>query len=128
MKRIFFIDKLAIILLACLAGACATSIGNKTDLQDANLEIGVTHKSQVAELLGFPVAMKKDDKKGIELWAYHDKPQLSGLYYGVPTGTTTATMYTVSVANENPEFNNAALICTFSGEGILQQLYWNKGH
>ncbi len=112
----------ALVMLA--VPACTSSIGNRVALNEANLQIGVTHKSAVAEMLGFPVAM--DREPGRELWAYSDTPQLAGLYYGVPVSSTTAFMYDVTFYHSRPGFEDAALVCVFDTDGVLESVHWNK--
>lgn len=114
------------ILLALLFVGCSTSLGHRTELAQAPLQAGETHKSEVAEILGFPWRMQSDPDTGYEFWAYKEKPALSGVYYAVPTGASTATAYTVTISQPVPEFSDAALICTFNREGVLESLQWGE--
>ena len=106
--------------------ACTTTLAHKTDLRDAKLEIGSTHKSQVAEVLGLPSQMKREPQSGRELWAYREKPTLSAIHYAVPTSTTSADVRTDYIDSAGPAFANAALVCVFSNQGVLQELRWRE--
>ena len=114
------------VLWPWLLAGCASSLGPPVALQEARLEIGQTHKSQVAELLGFPSDMKRDRTSGGELWAYRDKPRLSAIHYAVPTSPTSAQVHTEFIGDYGPAFAEAALVCVFDDRGVLRELRWKQ--
>lgn len=108
-----------------LLGACAPTIGNRVDLEKVKFEVGVTHKNDVADILGLPNAIEKGKGDGLEYWAYNDKPELTGLILPVvsASGTGTFSADTVTI----PRFSSgkvrpAALICAFDSNDILVNL------
>lgn len=117
----------AVILLSMALAACATTVGTKTGIKDVKFVIGKTDKYQVAEALGFPAAMEKDQETGFEMWGYHEEPELTGLYYAVPTGAATVTTYNwIYASGRSEQFRNAALICVFDENGILTDMHYPK--
>ena len=117
------------ISILCILGvsACATTVGTKMNINDVQFEIGKTLKSEVAETLGLPAAMEKDIETGFELWGYQEKPELTGLYYAVPTGPTTVTAYDWTYLSRRQEqFKDAGLICVFDKNGVLTDMHYPK--
>lgn len=114
---------LSLVLLLMLA-ACASTIGTKIDIEDARFEIGTTTKNDVADTLGLPNAIEKNQATDREFWAYNDSPQLTGLilpvvssYGGTLSGSTVELPYFSS-----GQADKAALICVFDGKGVLVEV------
>lgn len=117
-----------ILLIAFALGlaACSPTIGNRAKIQDVKFEIGKTTKQEVAEVLGLPAAIQKDEKTSSEFWAYNDKPELTGVMWAAPTAisssSVTVTTWDTPVLQGHKEFKDAALICVFDNTGTLSQL------
>ena len=99
------------------ASGCASTIGNVSDLKQVTFEIGTTHKSEVADTLGFPESRATD--QDLEYWGYRSKPQLSGVIYAVPTAPNTVSTMTTTINNGRVQMDNAAVIYTFDATGTL---------
>ena len=111
------IKRILICILLLSFTACATTIGNKTDLREVKFVIGKTTKHEVAEILGLPAGIIKKKEEGKEYWYYNKGPVLSGLVLPVPIagGIATETFPVIT----NPELKDAAAIFTFDHSGIL---------
>ena len=88
------VQAIATAITALAMSACASTIGNVTDLQEVSFEIGSTHKSEVSDVLGFPAS--RDTESGLEYWGYRQKPELTGVIYALPTSSTTVTTYSAT--------------------------------
>lgn len=73
-----YLKILAGILLLGLT-ACATTIGNRNDLQSAEFKINQTTKSEVSAYLGLPAKISTDQKEKKQYWYYTEGAKLSGL-------------------------------------------------
>lgn len=111
--------------LVFLFAACSPTIGPKVALDQVKFEVGVTQKNYVADTLGLPNAIEKDQQKGLEYWAYNDKTQLTGLILPVVTGNSVGTYSadTINVPFFSPgKVQSAALICVFDSRNVLVNL------
>jgi hypothetical protein len=115
MKKTISFASLSLLVMILLA--CSPTIGNKTDLEKITFEVGKTTKREVAEQLGFPSAIQKNEETGNEYWAYQKKPNLSGLILPIVAGDY---VYTSELPiNSQSLFEDAALVCEFDNNGIL---------
>jgi len=112
-------------ILVCLTLAvagCASTIGNVSDLGQTTFNVGATHKSEVAEVLGFPSNRATDES--FEYWGYRQSPKLTGLIYALPTGSNTVTTYSSTKLPDGPAMmDSVAVIYTFDAEGILVDVF-----
>lgn len=112
------------LLLMLVLTACASTIGNKIDLEEAKFEVGVTTKDDIADTLGLPNAIARDKAAGREFWAYNESPELTGLILPVVTttgGTLSANTVTVPHFGTG-QAQKAALVCTFDLQGVLVEV------
>lgn len=111
------IKKFSVCILLFSFIACATTIGNKTDLKEVKFVIGQTKKQDVAETLGLPAGIIKKKEEGKEYWYYNKGPVLSGLDLPVVVaGSMTVAPFPVIT---NPELKDAAAIYVFDRSDVL---------
>ena len=100
---------------------CASTIGNVSDIKEAEFQVDQTHKSEVAEVLGFPEHRVVEEET--EYWGYRAKPALSGVVYAFPSGSNSVSTYTVTDIHNVPRgMNAAAVIYAFDERGVLVQV------
>lgn len=113
-------------ILCLLLASCSTTIGNPP-ITRFTFEPGKTTKSDVARTLGLPAAMRTDEKSGLELWAYQESPELTGVHVPVVTptggGAYEVSMNHVSITQRQGDvFAGASVVCAFNREGVLTQV------
>ncbi|MBT8137972.1 MAG: hypothetical protein KJO54_13230 [Gammaproteobacteria bacterium] len=113
--------RIAISTLTIALVGCASTIGNVVDLEQTTFRVGATHKSEVANVLGFPANRETDDS--LEYWGYRQKPELTGLVYALPTGSNTVTTYTATKTSGPTMMDSVAVIYTFDADGILTSVF-----
>lgn len=114
--------RIATVSLVLVLAGCASTIGNVSDLEHTTFRVGVTHRSEVADTLGFPSNRVTDDSH--EYWGYRQKPELTGLIYALPTGANTVTTYTSTKIPDGPAMmDSVAVIYTFDAGGILIDVF-----
>lgn len=109
-----------VLLATCgCAAACATTIGNRRDPSEVQLQIGKTVKADVATALGLPAARRVTRDR--EYWAYDEEPRLAELHLAEVTMTSysppaaTAELRTITVAEES----RVAYVYVFDKNGLL---------
>jgi hypothetical protein len=102
---------------------CSPTIGNRASL-DVSFAPGRTSKDEVANTLGLPAAIKKDDASGLELWAYRESPELTAVQVPMVSagrGTVLVSAVTYSAATDRlrSAFADAGAVFAFNHEGVL---------
>lgn len=115
-------SRICSLVLVFIASGCASTIGNRVDLHDTSFTVGVTTKTEVANVLGYPE--HRTAIEGEEYWGYPDRPELTGVIYAVPTSNNTVTTYHVSRLNTlPPSFERAKVVYVFDPSGTLANIH-----
>jgi hypothetical protein len=105
---------------------CATTLGNKSDINKVRFEVGKTSKRDVAQTLGFP-AMRVVDQ-GTEWWGYKKGSVFDSLYWGDFFSTSILAQHTfdaqyasAAYINQNMDSmrSKSAVIYGFGQNGVL---------
>jgi hypothetical protein len=90
---------------------------------DVQLKPGrATTKEVVANVIGLPAAMMVDEEAGLELWAYEDSAEVSGLQLPVVTSMSppqVTVRHITDLGRRDPVFRRAAAVYAFDREGVL---------
>lgn len=115
-----FLQSVLIAILLLMSG-CASTIGNRSNIEEVTFEVGKTSKVEVAEVLGLPSSRATHAQQ--EFWGYRKGPSLTGLIYALPSATNQVTTGSVSVPERyRANMAEAAVIYSFDPDGILNQV------
>lgn len=115
--------KILVCFFAVSLLACSTTIGNKADLNSVQFAVNQTKKSEVANQLGLPSKISKNEKDGKEYWYYTKGAKLTGIMIATPDATTaTASTHSISVGSAMDEVDYAALF-VFDKDDVLIEVH-----
>lgn len=104
------------VMLLSLVG-CASTIGNRNDLKTTEFKLNQTKKSEVADYLGLPAKIRKNDEKTRQYWYYTKGAKLSSLIVPLAaTGTTT----TIGITREASDLDFDAMFVFDENDTLIE--------
>jgi hypothetical protein len=119
----------AVTFIFLMLNGCATRIGNQSRFEETVFEIGKTTKHEVADTLGLPAKIKKNEASGDELWAYQQKPTLISIDVAAVDWQRPRLVYPIGFSPNNifvNDFKNTAVVYGFNNNGILVDVKYNE--